>query len=185
MSEYKPKDAGELRERPEVLRLKADGSEVKWESIRKTWAAAELSTRKNVWSVYGIGATGVTFIMRRQSITLQDALRWRGHHCFITAITPYGRGHIKVEAALVVTSVCEYKYSGLTFPGIVTEVYHRHEQLEPYAINTIRHALITPKCVVLSPGKLVEVGGQAWPIRTALTLDPGKNEYIIEREVDL
>lgn len=178
-------DAGKLNEHPSVLHLKQVDGGYAWQKVRATWAKAELSTRKNVWSVHGIGATGVTFILRRQPLGLQDALLWRGRHCFIASIQPYGRNHIQVEAALVVVAQCENKYEGVRFPAIMTEEFRRHEQLEPQAINTIRHVLVTPKCITLKPGKLVEVDGEEWPILTAHLLDPEKNEYIIERVVDL
>ncbi|MBQ9733346.1 MAG: hypothetical protein IJV74_03825 [Clostridia bacterium] len=178
-------DAGELRERVSVLTLKDKGSEYVWEESRRSWAKAELNTRKNIWSVHGIGATGVTFVMRCSSLCLDNALKWRGQHCFISSIIPYGRGHVKVEAALVEPVQCEDKYKSLTFPALMTEEWHKHEQLEPHAINTLSHVLVTPKCIELKPGKLVTVAGDAWPIKTAHTLDPHKNEYIIERTVDL
>ena len=124
--------------------------------------------------------------MRRQPLTLEHALNWKGQHCFITSITPWGLNHIKVEAALVEITECENKYRAVKFPGIITEEYHRHEQLEPQAINTLRHVLVTPKCIELTPGKLVEVGDEnPWNILTAHLLDPRKNEYIIERVKDL
>lgn len=185
MSAVKTVGAGEMRDRPDVLELVQTESGWEWQKLRRTWATAEISTRKNIWSVHGIGATGVIFLMRRQALELEHALQWQGHHCFITAITPHGRGHIQVEAAIVEIKQCENKYEGLSFPAIMTEEYHRHEQLEPYAINTIRHVLVTPKCIKLQPGKLVRVDGDDWPILTAHTLDPYKNEYIIERTVDL
>lgn len=185
MSE-KYKDAGELRERPEVLELQETESGFVWQPKRRTWASAELSVRRNVWSVHGIGAAGVTFIMRRQPLTMDHALRWKDQHCFITSIAPWGRSHIKVEAALVVVTECENKYENVKFPGIITEEYHRHEQLEPQAINILHHVLVTPKRVELKPGRLVEVGDvRPWNILTAHRLDPHKNEYIIERVMDL
>lgn len=177
--------AGDLRERPEILELKQTENGWSWEPVRKTWAAAELSTRKNVWSVHGIGAAGVEFIMRRQSLSLDHALRWKGQHCLITSIMPMGFNRLKVNAALVVLAQCEDKYFGTKFPGIVTEEYHRHEQLEPMAINVLRHVLVTPKCITLKPGKLVTVDGVDCPILTAHLFDPHQNEYVLERKVDL
>lgn len=177
-------DAGELRERPEVLRLTAVEGGYEWQPLRRTWARAELQA-KRVWSAHSIGATGVTFLMRKQRLTLFDALRWDKRHCVITAIKPYGRNHIQVEAALVDVTPCEDKYTNTRFPAIVAEQYHRHDQQEPQAVNAIRHVLVTPKCIELKPGKLVEVGGVSWPILTAHTLDSYKNEYVIERVVDL
>lgn len=178
-------DAGSMDERIAVLELLQDGSTYQWSVLRRSWAKAELSTRKNVYSVHGIGATGVTFTMRRQGLTLGDAICWRGQHCMITAIRPRGFMHLTVEAALVVLSQCEYKYSGLKFPAVMTEKYLGHQQTEPQAINTYRNVLVTPKPIELTPGLLVEVDGKTWPIQTAHLLDPWKNEYEVERTVDL
>lgn len=178
-------DAGQLRERPELLTLTQTDTGWEWTPTRKIWAAAELTTRKNLWSVHGIGATGVSFTLRRQTLTLGQALRWKGQHCFITSIAPFGRNHITVEAALVEISQCEDKYTGTMFPAAMTEEYRRHEQEEPYATNILRHVLVTPKCIELIPGRLVEVDGESWHILTAHLLDPNRNEYVIERVVDL
>ena len=179
-------DAGDLRERLDVLELRGDGAGGwQWVRLRRTWAAAELSARKNVWSVHGIGATGVTLTVRRQTLGVENALLWRGRHCFITSVLPLGTNHLTVEAALVVVSACEDKYTGTAFPGIVTEQYLGHEQREPQAVNKLRHLLVTPKCVELRPGRLVTVAGTDWPITVAHTLDPRHNEYEIERTVDL
>lgn len=178
-------DAGSLDERVVVLHLSQEGQAYNWKQSRLTWAKAELSTKTNVYSVHGIGAAGVTFTMRRQPMTLANALLWRGQHCFITSIVPAGRLHWKVEAALVVVSQCEDKYTGTTFPAIMTEKYLGHQQLEPQAINTLRHVLVTSKAITLTPGRLIEVDGTSWPIQVAHLLDPWKNEYELERTVDL
>lgn len=37
----------------------------------------------------------------------------------------------------------------------------------------------------LTPGPLVEADGTLWPITTPYELDPHKNEYELERTVDL
>lgn len=179
-------DAGALRERVTVLHLeKRDEHGWQWEPLRTSWGAAELSARKNVWSVHGIGATGVTFTVRRQALGTENALLWRGRHCLITSVLPLGVNHLTVEAALVVVSACEDKYTGTAFPGVMTERYLRHDQEEPQAVNTLRNLLVTPKCVELIPGRLVRVDGVDWPIKLAHTLDPRHNEYEIERVVDL
>ncbi len=67
----------------------------------------------------------------------------------------------------------------------MTEEYVRHQQQEPMATNEHRRVLVTPKAVRLRPGPLVEVDGVEWPVMAAYELDPHKNEYILEREVDL
>jgi hypothetical protein len=176
---------GRMDQRVIVLNLTREGQAYHWTVERLTWARAELTGKTNIYSVHGIGAAGVTFIMRRQPLNLGNALLWRGQHCFITRIAPCGRLHWTVEAALVVTSLCEDKYDNISFPAIMTEKYLAHQQLEPQAINTLHHVLVTPKDIQLTPGRLVEVDGISWPIQVAHTLDPWKNEYEIERTVDL
>lgn len=178
-------DAGTLRERVEVLELRPIAGGYEWQRARNTWARCELSTRNNIWSVHGIGAAGAVFTLRRQSLSLDNALRWQGRHCFITGIVPLGPNHIRVETALVVVSACADRYTETTFPAILTEKYLGHRQLEPQAVNVLRHVLVTPGCIRLTPGKVVEVDGEKWPIQVAHLLDPHKNEYELERTVDL
>ncbi len=179
-------DTGKLDERVKVLGLTEQSPGVwAWEPVRTTWASVELSTRHNVWSVHGIGATGVILTMRQQALRLGNALEWRGRHCFITTIESMGRNHMKVSAALVTVSQCEDKVAGMKFPASMTEKYLRHDQLEPYAVNVLRHVLVTPKVIDLKPGQLVEVDGMPWPIAVAHTLDLWHNEYELERTVDL
>ena len=179
-------DAGKLDERVAVLALAETSQGVwVWQQARMTWASVERSTQRSVWSVHGIGTTGVTLTMRRQNLRLGNALEWRGQHCFITAIEPLGRNHIEVIAALVTVSQCEDKAAGIKFPAAMTEKYLGHDQLEPYATNVLRHVLVTPKVIELTPGQLVEVDGTAWPVTLAHTLDLWHNEYELERLVDL
>lgn len=184
-------EVGSLNERLNVLELRdtaqadADASAWEWETVRRTWAAYELSARPNVYSVHGLGAAGVTFTLRRQVFSLSSALLWRGQHCLITAIRPLGRLYLTVDAALVVLSQCQNTRTGETFPAVMTEEYVRHQQLEPMATNEHRRVLVAPKSVRLLPGQLVVVDGVEWPVATAYELDPHKNEYVLERTVDL
>lgn len=189
MSKTDAVEVGRLSDRVEVLELlkttDESGTAYAWETVRRTWARAELMTRPNVYSVHCLGAAGVTFTLRRQPLDLDSALWWRGQHCLITAIRPMGRLYLTVEAALVVLSQCRSPRTGETFPAVMTEKYVRHEQLEPMAINTHQRVLVTPKAVRLAPGPLAEVDGVEWPVMTAYELDPHRNEYILERDVDL
>lgn len=168
----------EPEERPE-------GGAWEWQTVRRTWGRVKLSERKNVYSVHGIGAAGVNVILRRQPLSLDSALLWRGQHCLITAIRPLGRLYLSVDAALVVLSQCRDPETGAAFPAVMTEEYVNHQQLEPMAVNTHRRVLVTPKAVHLRPGPLVEVDGTPWPVLTPYELDPHKNEYIIGRTGDL
>ena len=189
MSKTDAVEVGRLSDRVEVQELLKttgeSGTAYAWETVRRTWARAELMTRPNVYSVHGLGAAGVTFTLRRQPLDPDSALWWRGQHCLITAIRPMGRLYLTVEAALVVLSQCRSPQIGETFPAVMTEKYVRHEQLEPMAINTHQRVLVTPKAVRLAPGPLVEVDGVEWPITTPYELDPHKNEYALERTIDL
>lgn len=183
-------EVGRLSDRVEVLKLQnVSESDTPaawaWAPVRRTWAETELMSRPNVYSVHGLGAAGVSFTLRRQPLDLGSALRWRGQHCLITAIRPLGRLYLTVEAALVVLSQCRDPKTGATFPAVITERYVGHQQMEPMAVNKHQRVLVTPKAVRLVPGKLVEVDGVPWPIATPYELDPHKNEYAIERTVDL
>lgn len=191
MSKTEAVEVGRLSERLEVLELRnaaqadAPAPAWEWETARRTWAAYELATRPSVYSVHGLGAAGVRFILRRQGLSLDSALRWRGQHCLITTIRPLGRLYLTVDAALVVLSRCRNPRTGETFPAVMTEEYVRHQQLEPMSTNEHRRVLVTPKAVRLPPGPLVNVDGVEWPVMTAYELDPHKNEYALERKVDL
>ena len=182
-------EVGRLSDRVDVLELlkttDESGATYTWETVRHTWAKAEVMTKANVYSVHGLGVAGVTFTLRRQPIDLNSALWWRGQHCLITAIRPKGRLYLTVEAALVVLSQCRNPRTGEVCPAVMTERYVGHQQLEPMAVNTHQRVLITPKAVKLVPGPLVEVDGVEWPIITPYELDPHKNEYTLERTVDL
>lgn len=182
-------EVGRLSERVDVLSLLKTTGEAgtawTWETVRKTWARAELAAKANIYSVHGLGAAGVSFTLRRQPLDLDSALRWRGQHCLITAIRPLGRLYLTVEAALVVLSRCRDPRTGEAFPAVMTERYVGHQQLEPMAVNIRQRVLVTPKAIRLAPGPLVEVDGVEWPIVTPYELDPHKNEYALRREVDL
>lgn len=182
-------EVGKLSERVEVLGLlkttNESGTAYTWETVRRTWAKAELMAKTNIYSVHALGVAGVTFTLRRQGLDLDSALRWKGQHCLITAIRPLGRLYLTVEAALVVLSQCKNPRTGETFPAVMTERYVGHQQLEPMAVNKHQRVLVTPKAIRLTAGPLVEVDGVEWPIITPYELDPHKNEYALERTVDL
>lgn len=178
-------DAGKLSERVEILRLAKGENEYRWELLRWSWASVELQQKRNNFSTHGIGAADAELVLRRQDLTLPDAIRWRGQHLFLTGIVPRGRNHLTVTAALVEARSCRDPETGLAFPGVVTEKYLGHRQEEPMAVNPMRHILITHPEIVLLPGRLVEVDGEGWPVTMAHRLDPWKAEYELEREVEL
>lgn len=178
-------DAGELRERIEILTLMKIATNYSWEVSRNSWAKAEPASKKRIFSAHATSAEGINFTIRRQELSRADAIRYLGRHCFITSIVPMGRLHLRVEAALVDIVQCEDKYTGTAFPAVVSEIYARHAELEPMDVNTVRHVLVTPKDIELIPGRLVSVADKSWPILVAHELDPWHNDYEVGRTVDL
>lgn len=173
----------------QVLELRRDGDVYAWEKARRTWAAAEADIRSNLFSSVGVGARGVTFTIRKsRALTLHNAFRWRGRFCFLTSIVDGDPGFRVVRAALCEPSECQKDAdkdpAGCRFPGILTEKYVGHEQLDPHAEVTGDFVLVTPKEVFLKPGSWITVGGAYFLVRVPHELDPFKNEYEIRRKED-
>lgn len=173
-------DAGSLDERLEILALREEpAGTFSWQVLRRSWAKAELSSKRSVFSARAVGAPGVTFTLRRQDLSPANAIAWRGQHCLLTFLCPLGRTHMTVDAALVETALCRAKgaaeltlgelnrpqltHSGdLTFPAVVAERYVRSGEGEPY--DTLERSLVltVPKAVPLLPeGRLVTIDGNA------------------------
>lgn len=185
-------DAGRLSERLEVLELRETAPGVwTWETARKTWGQAEpyIQKGRELFSQAGVGARGVKLALRRQDLTLHNALRRKGQHLFLTAIVPRGRGHLDVTAALVrpetVRLVPDGGGQGMTFPGVLTEKYLTHSQEWPMSVNDLELVLVVPKAITLRPGRLVECLGAAWEVLVPHELDEFKNEYEIGRRAEL
>jgi len=177
-------DAGELRERVQLLTPDQEGN---WRPLRWAWAKEEPGKTRTIFSSVGLSAKTELFTLRRQSVAPGDLLLWKGRHHYITEVIELEAAYIQVVAGVVTAAQCRRDGpEGATFTGFLTEPYARHETLhEPYAVNMLRMVLVTSKAVELLPGKLVQVDGTAWPVQTAHTLDGVKNEYELERTVDL
>lgn len=183
-------DAGKLNKAAQVLELRETAPGVwEWVPARRTWASITLQPKTNLFSKVGIGARNAAVIVRRQPLTLHHALRWGDTHLFLTSITPMGRNHLEVDAAVVrvetVRQMAERDTVVQTFPGVLTEKYVRHGQEWPMSVNEPGLVLVTPKAVTLPPGGLVEARGALWEILAPHELDEFKNEYEIGRTVDL
>ena len=182
--------AGRLDQPLEVLELRQT-SEGTWEwvPIRRAWAQVEQTAKTNLFSKVGEGARDAAVVIRRQSLTLHQALRWKGQHLFLTSITKRDRMYLDVQTALVDPVLCrantDEEEPGATFPGILTEKYAKWEQPEPYSINRLTYVLVAPKVIQLQRGGLVAVDGVNYEVQLAHTLDPYKNEYEIVRTEDL
>ena len=177
-------DAGELRERLEVLALRETESGVwTWETLRRTWGKVTVDGKSNLFSSVGIGARNAALVVRKQELSLRYGMRWRGQHLFLTQITELDRTHLSLSAALVELADCEM--DGVTFPGVLTEKYNKWSQPEPYSVNQITYVLVTPPEIQLDLGGIVRVNGLKYEVQVAHTLDPSKIEYEIVRTEDL
>lgn len=130
----------DLKERIQVQHLLCcpEANTYAWKVERNTWAAAEQDARKNLFSSVGIGARGMTFTIRKsRTLTLHNAFLWRGQFCFLTSIVDGAPGFQVVKAALCEPVDCiqdaDRVPQGCRFPGVLTEKYVGHEQLDPHA----------------------------------------------------
>lgn len=176
-------DAGKLDRKVELLTLRESPGALEWSPVSDLWAKVEYPGRKNLFSAVGLGARSVEFTIRRRPLTLYDALRLDGEHCFLTEITEQGRGYLTVKAALVELVQCAYE--NMRFPACLTEKYVQYEAMMPMDVNRVRYVLVTPKAMQLAPGHILDISGTAYHILLAHTLDGYKNEYEIMRTVDL
>ena len=198
--------AGRLDQPLEVLELRQT-SEGTWEwvPIRRAWAQVEQTAKTNLFSKVGVGARDAAVVIRRQSLTLHQALRWKGQHLFLTSITKLDRMHLDLQAALVSVVRCvgqgytttmgpgnrPVKQPGpeRTFPGVLTEKYVRYETEDSYAKAKRLLVLVTPKAVQLLEGDLVTVtegpAAAVYNVQTSHVLDEYKNEYEIMYSRDI
>ena len=199
-------DAGKLRDVLQVLELKENPKGTwTWQKVRKARGQVELSTGRNLFSTVGIGARGAEIVLRRQDLTLHNALLWGEQHLFLSAILPEGRLHLRVQAALVEPVTClatrtedtvgeagrptTAETMRMTFPGVLTEKYARYEREETHAENETSYVLVVPKAIQLKASDLVTV--QEGPAKAVYyvtichVLDPYKNEYEIVWQGDV
>ena len=193
-------DAGKLNQPVEILTIQESPAGTwSWQSTRPARAQVELSTRSNLFSQAGIGARGAELVLRRQALTLHQAILWGEQHLFLTAILPEGRLHLRVQAALVAPVEClatrtedtvgeagrptTAETMRVTFPGVLTEKYARYEREETHAENATSHVLVVPKEIQLKAGDLVTVqegpAQDVYNVQICHVLDPYKNEYEI------
>ena len=199
-------DAGKLKEAVEVMELREEPAGVwTWQGVRRTYAQVELSTTRSLFSEVGIGARAAELALRRQELTLHNALLWGDKHLFLTSIVPEGRSHLHVQAALVSTVGCLAVRKGntlgegnrpvsaevmrISFPGVLTERYVRYEREETHAETDAVYVLVTPKLIALKAGDLDTVqDGPAkaqYHVTAAHVLDSFKNEYEIAFRSDV
>lgn len=190
--------AGELNRPVSILWLTQESMSYDWTQQKETWAKVEQKTAKNLFSQIGIGTDTVIFTVRKQDITLHNAICWRGEHYFLTNILEDSGMYYVVTAARVYLKTCAVthiiteknelknpvavKSETITFPAVLTEKYLGFEQKEPQAVTETTYVLVTPKVIELSISDLVDISGKKYCVQVAHTLDEYKNEYEIYRK---
>lgn len=198
--------AGKLDQPLEVLELRETAAGVwEWVALRRAWAQVEQTAKTNLFSKVGVGARDAAIVLRRQSITLHNALRWRGQHLFLTSITQRDRNHLDVAAALVEPVTCtaqgyttkvgegnrpqKVERDPVTFPGVLTEKYVKYEQEDTFAKARRGLVLVTSKPIQLREGDLVTVqdgpAAAVYNVQVCHVLDAYKNEYEMEFSRDV
>lgn len=188
---------GEMNEKISVLKLKGAGDMFLWEQESTLWAKSERLNGNNLFSRVGIGVKSVKFTIRaRRSLSLYDAFRWKGAHCFLTDIVSIDRMYYEVTAALIEPRLCSVKRTGkpvlnelnrpvyiddvtLIFPACLTEKYIGFTQGEPMGVKETRYVLVTPKPIELQVGELVTIDETDYTVIIPHILDDFKNEYEI------
>lgn len=192
--------AGRLDQPLDVLELRETAEGVwEWVALRRAWAQVEQTAKTNLFSKVGVGARDAAIVIRRQSLSLHQALRWKGQHLFLTSVTERDRNHLDAQAALVTVAACsarryttgmgqgnrpvKQELPSQTFPGVLTEKYVRYEQEDTYAKARRCLVLVTPKAVTLKEGDLVTVkegpAAAVYNVQACHVLDEFKNEYEI------
>lgn len=187
--------AGKMKEPTTILSLNQQGDTYGWRELGNAWVKAEPQSKTNLFSKVGLGQKSIKFTMRKRPLTLHDAIRWQGNHCFLTDIKEVDRMYLEVTAALIDPVSCIASHTGQTldsmnrpafedthiadFPGFLTEKYLGFEQKEIQAETETTYVLVTPKAVVLKSGDLVQIGDDFYTVRITHTLDEYKNEYEI------
>ena len=91
-------DAGKLDKPAQVLELKETGAGVwEWTPVRRAWASITFQPKTNLFSKVGIGARDAAVVVRRQPLTLHNALCLGEQHLFLTSITDRGRALFRQE----------------------------------------------------------------------------------------
>ena len=190
--------AGRLDQPLEVLELRETAEQTwEWVPIRRAWAQVEQTNKTNLFSKVGVGARDAAIVLRTQPLTLHHALRWKGQHLFLTAITKRDRMHLNVQGAMVTPVTCTAKgytttvgpdnrpqkaeKSPVTFPGVLTEKYVGYEREDTYAKTKRTLVLVTPTAVTIGEGDLVTVtqgpAQAVYNVQSRHVLDEYKNEY--------
>lgn len=178
-----------------VLALEGDNNTYTWNQKDSLWAKVEQLKGKNIFSSFGMGARSVKFTIRKNSsISLHNAFKWQGKHCFLTDILELNKECYEVLTALIEPKICTVERTGkptlnelnrpvysdpitISFPACLTEKYLGYTQGVPMATVENRLVLVTPKDIELEPGEIVIIENVPYTVEVPHILDEFKNEY--------
>lgn len=191
----------ELNKKISILAISQIENSYSWEQIAKVWAKEERLTSNNLFSRVGIGAKSIKFIIRKkENLSLHNAFRCNGMHCFLTDIVSIDRMYDEVTAAIIEPRLCSVRRTGkpvlnelnrpvhsndvtITFPACLTEKYVGYTQEKPIGVKETKYVLITPKQIILKVGEIVTIGESDYTMIIPHVLDEYKNEFeIIAKE---
>ena len=197
-------NAGRLQQSVELLELVEVDGNFSWEVMRRSAAAVPKSklssqTLRSRFSAIGKTVEPIVLQLRRQPLTLDHAIRYKGQHCHLTKLYDEERIYLTVEAGIVRVETCMVYKSpedeealfpadyepDFSFPAAVTEKYGRWEEERPMSSNELSLVLVVPKPVRLIPGRIVWVMGMPWEVRVPHELGEHQNEYEVVRKADL
>lgn len=194
--------AGEMRERVTILTLteKAGKTGCEWTETKTTWAKVEKTGKRSLFSTVGAGREEWRVTMRKQPLTLHQALRWRGHFLFLSDLTCPDRGHMEASTAMIEPVIGKLHRTKvekndlnnpsltteqvLSFPVCLTEKYVGFTQGDTHDTTTLTYVAICPKAVQMHAGEVVTLGGDKFRVQIGHELSEYKNEYEITREAD-
>lgn len=192
--------ACDLRERVDLLTLSETAIGWEWIKTKTTWAEVKKTGKRSLFSTVGAGREEYQVTIRRQALSLHQAMRWRGMFLFLSDLTMPDRGHIEAKTAMVEPVICTVrrtkveknelnnptltKQADVVFPACLTEKYAGFESGEVHDTTMHTFVAVCPKAIVLTAGEIVTIDSKPYRVQIGHQLSEYKNEYELTREDD-
>jgi hypothetical protein len=191
---------GEFDEKIKILALSRTDNIYQWNDSVSVWAKAAQLNDNRPFPHHRPKAKSVKFTMRKCVLTLNNAVLWKGRHCFLTEIAEIDRMYFEVTAVMLEPKICIASKlnvglnslnrpvagieSKLTFPGLLIETYAKKSQEKPMSMVELRYRLTVPKEIELKAGENVEIEGIHYEVWTPRCISDYSNEYEIRMRRD-